>query len=107
MDTRKYSNLQEKRIAKKLHGRKQLNSGATMFQKGDVITDKILIECKTKVKESKSISIQKDWIEKLKEEAFTMRRPYWAITFNFGDNEDYFIINEKLFKQLMEGLQDE
>ena len=46
MDTRKYSNLQEKRIAKKLHGRKQLNSGATMFQKGDVITDKILIECK-------------------------------------------------------------
>ena len=43
MDTRKYSNLQEKRIAKKLHGRKQLNSGATMFQKGDVITDKILI----------------------------------------------------------------
>lgn len=73
MDTRKYSNLQEKRIAKKLHGRKQLNSGATMFQKGDVITDKILIECKTKVKESKSISIQKDWIEKLKEEAFAMR----------------------------------
>ena len=36
-----------------------------------------------------------------------MRRPYWAITFNFGDNEDYFIINEKLFKQLMEDLQDE
>ena len=55
----------------------------------------LLIECKTKVKESKSISIQKDWIEKLKEEAFAMRRPYWAITFNFGDNEDYFIINEK------------
>lgn len=107
MDTRKYSNLQEKRIAKKFHGRKQLNSGATMFQKGDVITDKILIECKTKVKESKSISIQKDWIEKLKEEAFAMRRPYWAIIFNFGDNEDYFIINEKLFKQLIEGLQDE
>lgn len=39
MNTRKYSNLQERRIAKKLQGKKQLNSGATMFAKGDVITD--------------------------------------------------------------------
>ena len=68
MDTRKYSNLQEKRIAKKSRKKAKLNSGATMFQKGDVITDKILIECKTKVKESNHFD-QKDWIEKLKEEA--------------------------------------
>lgn len=66
MNTRKYSNLQERRIAKKLQGKKQLNSGATMFAKGDVITDNFLVECKTKIKDSKSISIQKEWIEKLK-----------------------------------------
>lgn len=70
MNTRKYSNLQERRIAKKLQGKKQLNSGATMFAKGDVITDNFLVECKTKIKDSKSISIQKEWIEKLKEECF-------------------------------------
>ena len=40
--------------------------------------------------------------EKLKEECFAMRKPYWAISFSFGDNEDYFSINEKLFKQLMD-----
>lgn len=66
MNTRKYSNLQERRIAKKLQGKKQLNSGATMFAKGDVITDNFLVECKTKIKDSKSISIQKEWIEKLR-----------------------------------------
>ena len=99
MNTRKYSNLQERRIAKKLQGKKQLNSGATMFAKGDVITDNFLVECKTKIKDSKSISIQK--------ECFAMRKPYWAISFSFGDNEDYFIINEKLFKQLMEACNNE
>lgn len=36
-----------------------------------------------------------------------MRKPYWAISFSFGDNEDYFIINEKLFKQLMEACNNE
>jgi hypothetical protein len=107
MNTRKYSNLQERRIAKKLQGKKQLNSGATMFAKGDVVTDNFLVECKTKIKDSKSISIQKEWIEKLKEECFAMRKPYWAISFSFGDNEDYFIINEKLFKQLMEACNNE
>ncbi len=35
MDTRKYSNLQEKELLKK-STRKQLNSGATMFQKGEM-----------------------------------------------------------------------
>ena len=62
---------------------------------------------KTTIKDSKSISIQKEWIEKLKEECFAMRKPYWAISFSFGDNEDYFIINEKLFKQLMEACNNE
>lgn len=42
------------------------------------------MECKTKIKDSKSISIQKEWIEKLKEECFAMRKPYWAISFSLG-----------------------
>ena len=43
--TRYYSSKQEKQVAKISGGKKVANSGATTFYKGDVSTDKILIEC--------------------------------------------------------------
>lgn len=58
--TRFYSTKQEKKVAKELNGDRTYNSGATPFQKGDVIIDKFLIECKTKTSSSKSISIKKE-----------------------------------------------
>ena len=62
--TRFYSNCQEKAVAKAVGGKQQSNSGATPFQKGDITTDKWLIEAKTKTSESKSFSIKKEWLEK-------------------------------------------
>lgn len=105
MNTRKFSKAQESRVAKNLKGKKQANSGATPFFKGDVVTDDFCIECKTAVTEKQSMSIKADWIEKLKEEAFAMNKPYWAVAFNFGglnNKENFYIINEQLFKELVE-----
>lgn len=96
--TRAHSNAQEKQVARVLDGYKVANSGATPFNKADVTTRVFAIECKTKMKRSKSISIQKEWVEGIQEEAFAMGKPYWAIAFNFGDSlqntENYYIISE-------------
>ena len=100
--TRFYSNRQEKQVAKAVGGKQTANSGATAFNKGDVITDDWLIECKTCTQEKASFSIKKAWLEKNKEEAFAMGKSQNALCFDFGDNQRYYIIDERTFKRLME-----
>ncbi len=100
--TRFYSNKQEKAVAKELGGKQVSNSGATPFNKGDVVTSDWLIECKTCTKEKNSFSIKKDWLKKNKEEAFAMNKEFNALAFNFGDGKNYYIVDEKTFKKLKE-----
>lgn len=105
--TRFYSNKQEKKVAKAVGGRQTPNSGATNFVKSDILTDLFAIECKTSMEEKKSFSIKKEWLEKNKEEAFEMGKSYSALAFRFSpDGEDYYIIDEKLFKRLLEYIKE-
>ena len=100
--TRYFSKKQETYIAKKLNGKRIPNSGAPDFLGGDIKTKSFLIEAKTITKVKDSFSIKKAWLIKNKEEAFAMNRPYSALAFNFGpDEENYFVISEKLFKELV------
>ena len=100
--TRHYSKAQEKAVASKFNGERTLNSGATPFSKGDVTTDKVLLECKTKTKASESMTIHKEWLEKNEKEALFMGKPYSALAFNFGPSEkNYYIIDEYMFEILM------
>lgn len=106
--TRYYSGRQERKVAKALKGKLVANSGASDFVAGDVTTDDMLIECKTCVENKKSFSIKKEWLEKNKEEAFEMGKSYSALAFNFGpDTDNYYVIDEKLFKILKEALENE
>lgn len=107
--TRYFSNNQEKKVAKAIGGRKTANSGATPFYKGDVTTDDFLLECKTKMSDSNSISIKKEWMDKLEEEAFAMGKNYFALCFDFGprDNMRYYIVTEREFQLLQEAIKDE
>lgn len=107
MNTRKYSKIQERRVAKKNSGNVQPNSGATMFAKGDVITKDFLIECKTKIGKQESITIKKEWLIKNREESFAMNKNYSAIAFDFGDGKDYYIIDNYLFDILRKHLEQE
>lgn len=103
--TRHYSKAQEKKVASKFGGERTLNSGATPFYKGDVTTDKVLLECKTKVKSSDSMIIHKEWLEKNEKEALFMGKEFSALVFNFGPNEkNYYIIDEYMFETLMDVL---
>lgn len=108
--TRFYSDTHEKSICKALGAKQQSNSGAGRFRKGDVIQDEasLLIEAKTCMTEKESFSIKKDWIIKNKDEAFAIRKSNSCICFNFGpQQENYYVINEKLMKFLVEKLIEE
>ena len=104
--TRYYSSRQEKSVADKLGGKVTANSGAAKFSGGDVRLENWLIECKTKTTQSNQISIKKEWLEKIKEEAYEHRKDNCALCFNFGLNtENYYIISEQLMKWLVDNIQ--
>ena len=105
--TRYFSSKQEKKVASAVGGRQTSNSGATPFQKGDVLTSNMLLECKTKTTNSESISIKKEWISKNQQEQVFMGKKYSAIAFSFGPDEpNYYIIDEYLFQDLLEYLSN-
>ena len=107
--TREASTAQEKKIAKVLGARRVANSGATKFDKGDVVLgSEWLIEAKTAMEPKKSFSIKKDWLEKLREEKFACRKDYNALCFDFGDGGNrYYILDEDTFKTLIELSKDD
>lgn len=107
MNTRKFSSLQEKQIAKSLKGKVQPNSGAANFVAGDVVTDFMLIDAKTVTTDKKSVSIQEKWFDKIKYEAFAMNKEMSCIAFNFGPNKpNYFAIPERHFKELLQAYKE-
>lgn len=104
--TRYYSNMQEKHIAKAVNGKQVANSGATAFSKGDVRTDEWLFEAKTKMNVARSFSIKREWLDKNKEEMFAMGKSYCALVFNFGDSDNYYVLDEKTFLKMKEALEN-
>lgn len=107
--TRTYSSKQESKIAKEFKGVQTKNSGATKFGgKGDVLLPGLMsIECKTKTKNSDSINIKKEWLEKINKESLFDGKKYWSLAFSFGPNEpNYFIIDDELFEILISYLKN-
>lgn len=105
--TRYYSDKQEKRTAKNLNAKVQTSSGSSAFLKGDVVSDTCLIECKTSMSEKNSFSIKKEWLDKIEEQCFEMRKRYPILAFDFGDGENYYVLNEKVMKKFIEFLNNE
>lgn len=106
--TRKFSDKQEKSVAKALGGKQVANSGAG-WMKGDVLVkdskNGFLLECKTKTTHSDSITIKRDWFEKNKQECLVTGTPHEAVVFNFGPGEEnHYIIDEYLFQALKDYL---
>lgn len=108
--TRFYSNNQEKLIVKLLGGIQASNSGAGKWQKGDVVipSASLLCECKTTTTDKQTFSIRKEWLDKNLKEMKESHLLNCCLAFNFGpDQENYFVINEKLMKFLVEKLQED
>ena len=107
---KKKSQKQEQRITKSLQEIKEeakqtMNSGAIWFDKSDVVSKNFRVEAKTKIKPSKSITIKKEWLDKIEKEAFlTGKTP--ALAFSFGDGKDYFILTDEDFYMIVEKLNE-
>lgn len=109
--TRTASDIQEERVAEKLGGYRTTSSGSGKWRKGDihVISASTLVEAKTCMKPKDSFSIKKEWIEKSRKEAFSNRLDNVVIAFNFNyeDKDDYYVIDDKLMRFLIEKLKEE
>ena len=103
MTTRYYSDMQEKHIAKVTGGKVQSNSGGTKFGGGDVHTDKFFIEAKTPAIERKSFTIMKDWITKMREQAYEQGKEESVLAFRFSpdDKTDMYVLNERQFLEYL------
>lgn len=102
------SKKQEQRITRSLkeiglQARTQMASGSIWFAKSDVISDLFQIEAKTRAKSSKTITVKKEWLDKIELEAFESNKTP-ATVISFGDTTDYFIIRDKDFLTLVEEL---
>ncbi len=105
--TRFRSKVQEDQVAKATGGQRQPNSGATPWAPGDVVSGRVLIECKTKMSASESITLHKNWLEKNKQEAVFRGLPYSVLAINFGpDQENYYILNESTFIDFIDYLNN-
>lgn len=108
--TRYIASIQEQKIAKEFGGKISPNSGASKFSKTDVIINEadMSIEAKTSMTDKESFSIKKEWLIKQKNESFAMRKSNQVLCFRFGpEQEDYYIIDDKLMRFLVEKLKDD
>lgn len=76
--------------------KRQPNSGAGWYAKGDIKLDHALMECKERgtvnARGEKQITIPRLWITKQEEEAFQEQRPYWYIPFGYKGDEEVYLI---------------
>lgn len=78
------------------------------LKSGDIETTDWLFEAKTCMKEQQQFTIKKEWLDKLKNESFAMRKEFFALVFNFGikNGENFYILNEKTFTQILNLLNE-
>jgi hypothetical protein len=105
--TRAVSSAQEKRIEKAIGGKRTPNSGATKFDKGDIIVKDWLVEAKTCMEPKKSFTIKQEWLTKMKQEQYATGKMYSSLCFDFGDSKDrYYIVDENTFRYMIELLDE-
>lgn len=109
--TKKYNNTVK--FAKDA-ARRQLNSGALHFALGDMITEEELTASLSEFKErgsvnargEKTISIKKEWLDKLKEEAKLMNRDYYFLPFSYkGSDTDYVAMEYDILLSYIQTIQ--
>lgn len=52
--------------------------------------------------ESTQITVKKEWVEKAREQAYQMRKPYYMLALSFGDERDYFLVEPDVLIELYE-----
>lgn len=113
----------EKRVAKKYNksvgqsaksdtARRRPNSGAIWSLPGDIVTRDALFEAKERGTRTstgeKTISIHKEWLEKIAEEARGAGKQYWFLPFGFKDDKSIYLTTDFTIQlQLIDLLHDQ
>jgi len=90
----------EQKIAKKLGGKRIPCSGVSRDFKGDVITDKLLVDCKYGEQIPKRII---DWWKKVKDEAEKMNRLPAIVLKKKGMKGELIILDIDDFRKMIKG----
>lgn len=118
MSTKKFSNMQEKRIAKKLGGKTQPASGALPIAslKSDVkVTDskdwKVLVSAKTSMVKNyqagkRSFTLKKEWLEEVKHQAFEGGYDFGVVSISFDNRKDFYIVEDVDFENMLKALKE-
>lgn len=94
--------------------RRQIGSGAFGGMLGDVITEEELTSSISEFKErggvdargKKQITIKKEWLDKLKEEADHMHKDYYFLPFSFkGEDTDYVAMEYDILLSYIQTIQ--
>jgi hypothetical protein len=94
--------------------RRQIASGALHFALGDMITEEELTASLAEFKErgskdargAKTISIKKEWLDKLEDEARQMGKTYYFLPFSFkGSNKDYVALDYDILLSYIQTIQ--
>lgn len=80
----------------KPEAKRQVNSGAMWYAKGDAKLEHALLECKQygtrNSKGEKTFSIPLAWLTKQADEAFREGRPYWYLPFAYKNDPDIYLV---------------
>lgn len=118
MSTKKFSNMQEKRIAKKLGGTTQPASGALPIAslKSDVkVTNsedwKVLVSAKTSMVKNyqagkRSFTLKKEWLEEVKHQAFEGGYDFGVVSISFDNRQDFYIVEDVDFENMLKALKE-
>ena len=108
MKTREFSDRQEKHIAKVTGGKVQSNSGGTKFGGGDVHTKHFLIEAKTPTKDKTGFTIKKEWLKKMRQQAFEQGKSESVLAFRFSPNDpqDYYVLDQRQFLLFLKYMEE-
>jgi len=118
MSTKKFSNMQEKRIAKKLGGTTQPASGALPIAslKSDVkVTNskdwKVLVSAKTSMVKNyqvgkRSFTLKKEWLEEVKHQAFEGGYDFGVVSISFDNRKDFYIVEDVDFENMLKALKE-
>lgn len=118
MSTKKFSNMQEKRIAKKLGGKTQPASGALPIAslKSDVkVTNsedwKVLVSAKTSMVKNyqagkRSFTLKKEWLEEVKHQAFEGGYDFGVVSISFDNRQDFYILEDVDFENMLKALKE-
>ena len=99
-----------------------INSGATMKEKGDEnisgyvkISEELKTQTDTRAKGTKTFTIHREWLEKLKRESIEKDQDFWYLVFSFSETagiigESYVVIEKaqllEIIKSLIEDRKD-